>query len=163
MVNEPCLSIQKLTEDEIFMLDEAFSLRSTLSDTEEGSLFYISGYVAFKEGVALADDIQSSYQFKNSEFLLLLSRGKLSYPPPELFELCCVLFSYYKNVEKTCINHLLIGFNEIYESCQLNYESNNTMLRRFLNCFSKAFSNDESNKLKVNSKNDVKRRRVSYK
>ena len=37
-----------LTEGEIFMLDEAFWLRSTVSDMEESSWFYI--YVAFKEG-----------------------------------------------------------------------------------------------------------------
>ena len=31
------------------MLDEAFALRSTLSETEESALYYISGYVAKKE------------------------------------------------------------------------------------------------------------------
>ena len=35
--------IASLMESEIFMLDEAFSLRSTLLDIEESFLFYISG------------------------------------------------------------------------------------------------------------------------
>ena len=114
------------------MLDEAFSLRSTLPDIQESSLFYISLYVAFKEGLALKGVVDDSNLFKNSEFLLLLSRVK------------------FKNVEKTCINHLLT-------------ESYKCIVRRFSNCFSKVFSNDKSNKLTEKKKNDVKRRRFSYK
>ena len=137
-----------LTEGDIFVFEEAFLL--TLSNKEESSLFYISRYAAFKG---------SSNLFKNSEFLLSLSRGKLSYSPAELFEVCCILFCYYK----TCINHLLIDFDEIYESCQLEYDSYKSILRRFSSCFSKAFSNGKSNKLTEKKKNDVTRRRVSYK
>ena len=111
------------------MFDEAFSLRSTLSDIGESSLFYISRYVSLKEGPTLKDAIDDSNVFKNSEFLLLLSRVK------------------HKSVEKTCVNHLLIGFNKILESCQLEYESYKCILRRFPNCFSKVFSNGKSNKL----------------
>ena len=68
-----------LTEGETFMLNEAFSLRITLSDIEGSSIFYISGYVAFKEGLALKDD---SNIFKISEFLFLLSRAKLAATSP---------------------------------------------------------------------------------
>ena len=84
-----------LTDGEIFILHEAFSLRRTLSDIEESSLFYISGYVAFKEGLALKDAVDDSNHFKNSELLLLLSQVK------------------YKNVEKTRINHLIIGLTNM--------------------------------------------------
>ena len=136
-----------------------FHACSTLSDLEESSLFFISGYVAFKEGLALQVDDPTLFQ--NSEILSLLSRGKLSYPPAELFELGCILFCYYKNVKKTCIKHVLIAFNEIYECCQLEYKSHSSILRRFLNCFSKAFSNDECDKLKV-ERNNVKRKRLSF-
>ena len=83
----------------------------------------------FKEALALKDAAGDSHLFKNSEFLLLLSQVK------------------YKNAEKTCTNHLLIGFTKIYESCQLEYESYKCTLRPFSNCFSKVFSNDKSNKL----------------
>ena len=97
--------------------------------------------------------------FKNSELLLLLSREKLLHPPAELF-------CYYKNVKKTCINHLLIYFYwdliEIYESFLLEYKSCKSILWRFSNCSSKVFSNGESNKLTEMKKNDVKRRCVSY-
>ena len=41
------------TEGKIFMLDQTFWLHSTLPGMEESILFYISGNVAFKEGLAL--------------------------------------------------------------------------------------------------------------
>ena len=91
---ECCIS--SLTEGEIFMLDEAFPLRSTFSDVEECSFFTYQDMLRSRNAV---DDLNL---FKNSEFLLLLSCGKLSYPPAELFEQCCILFCYYKSVEKTC-------------------------------------------------------------
>ena len=90
------------------MLDKVFSLRSTLSDTEESSLFYISRYVSFKEGLALKGAVDNLNFFENSEFLLLLSRGKLSYPPAEFFHLCCILFCYYKNVNESIIKESII-------------------------------------------------------
>ena len=93
------------------MLDKAFKLRSTLSEAEEIALYFTSGYVAFKENICSDDTESSSYVANDhpfSEFTTLLSRGR--YPPPELFELCCVLFCYYKNIQKSCINHLLHAF-----------------------------------------------------
>ena len=53
------------------MLDQAFWLHSTLPGMES-ILFYISGNVAFKEGLALKDVIDDSDLYENSEFLLLL-------------------------------------------------------------------------------------------
>ena len=50
----------------------------------------------------------------------------------------------------------LLVFNEIYESCQLEYESHESILRWFSNYFSKVFSNDESNKLTEKKKNEIK-------
>ena len=68
-----------LTESEVFMVDEAFSLRRELSDTEESSRFFISGLI-------LQNYVEASESscFKSSEFLSLVSRGKLAYPPSEL-------------------------------------------------------------------------------
>ena len=117
-----------LTEDEIFMLNEAFSRRGTLADVEESSLFHISRYIAFK-GLALKDTFYDLSLFKNSEFLFLLSWGKNFYSSAELSELyclCCRLLCDYKNVEKTCINYLL-SFNEASENCQWSLSHINTM------------------------------------
>ena len=58
-----------MADSEIFMPDEAFSLRSTLWDIEESSLFNIAWYVTFKGGLALKDAFDDSNLFKNSENL----------------------------------------------------------------------------------------------
>ena len=58
---QPCRAT--LTEGEIFMLDEAFSLRSPLSDRDERSFLYISWYVAFKDRLALKDANGDSNHF----------------------------------------------------------------------------------------------------
>ena len=37
------------------MLNEAFSVRSSLSETEQSTLYYISGYIAFEENIAILE------------------------------------------------------------------------------------------------------------
>ena len=147
------------------MLDEAFSLRCTLSDMEQSSLYYISGYVAKKEHLTIhySVDVDQGVEYPCSEFTTLLSRGNLTHPPPELFELSCILYCYYKNVEKTCVKHLLHAFGEIYECSQVSYPQANSILRRFVNCFAKAFSKQETAKLaEEKQKNNIKRTRLSF-
>ena len=97
----------------------------------------------------------------DSEFTSLLSRGKLTHPTAELFDLTCVLFSYYKNSNKECIQHILIAFQQIYECCFLEFNSEQRVLRRLINCFSKAFSSQQSDGIRA-EKSHVKRRRLHY-
>ena len=99
-------------------------------------------------------DSYAGMEYPCSEFTTLLSRGNLTHPPPELFELSCVLYCYYQNVDKSCIKHLLHAFNEIYESSQVDYPQGNKILRRFVNSFLKAFSKQESDKVKEEKKED---------
>ena len=163
--NKECCT-NTLKEVELFMLDESFVLRSTLSETEESALYYISGYVARKENITTSSSLDmenyAGIEYPSSEFTTLLSRGKLVHPPPELFELCCVLYCYYQNVDKSCIKHLLHAFSEIYESSQVDYAEGDNILRRFVNTFSNAFSKHESDKIKEDKKKkNMKRKRLS--
>ena len=97
------------------------------------------------------------------EFTTLLSRGNLTYPPQELFELSCVFYCYYQNVDKSCVTHLLHAFNEIYESSQVEYPQGNKILRRFVNCFSTALSKQESDKIKEDEKKEnIKGKHLRY-
>ena len=43
----------------MFMSNEAFSIRSSLSETEESALCYISVYVAFEENIAIIEPIDA--------------------------------------------------------------------------------------------------------
>ena len=160
-VRKDCCSAS-LTEKEVDMLDQCFHLTGELTDEERSSLYYIAGYVAKKHDLCAADEEEKDSNKKTeSEFTTLLSRGKLSYPTSELYDLTCVLYNYYKNVEKECIEHLLVAFHEIYESSFLNFDSEEKILRRLINCFSKAFANQQSDKIRL-EKNKIKRRRLHY-
>ena len=63
-----------------------------MSETEKSNLCYVSGYVAAKEHLSIVIDDINEKQHPYSEFTTLLSRGKLSYPPSDLFDLSCVSF-----------------------------------------------------------------------
>ena len=160
-VNDDCCTAS-LNEDEMEMLDECFELANMLSEVEKSNLYYISGYVAAKEHLSISIDNATEEQHPYSEFTSLLSRGKLSYPPSELFDLSCVLFAYYKQVDKSCVKHLMIAFHQIYECCHLEYEGENRILRRFVNSYSKAFSNQQSDGIRAENRNSIKRKRLNY-
>ena len=57
----------------------------------------------------------------------------------------CIKLQYFLNSElsattffnKACVNHLLEANHEIYESSQFQYQDQNNILKRFVNCFSK--------------------------
>ena len=151
-----------MNDGEVEILDQCFELTGELSETEKSSLYYIAGYVAKKENLCATNEEEDESKKKpHSEFTTLVSRGKLSHPSTELFDLTCVVFCYYKNVEKEFIEHLMLAFQEIYECCFLNFSSENRVMRRLINCFSKAFSNQRSDGIRV-EKSKVKRRRLHY-
>ena len=159
-INDECCT-SRLNEHEVEMLDACFDNSSKLCEAEKSNVYYVSGYVAAKERLSIKTDEVEEKDRKYSEFTSLVSRGKLSYPPSELFDLSCVLYAYYKEVDKCCINRILVAFQEIYESCHLEYENEKRILRRFLNTFSKAFSNKMSDGLRHANRNSIKRKRLN--
>ena len=54
-------------DEKMFMLNKTFSLRSLLSETEENTSYYISGYVALKENIAAVEpaDGKNALQTQN--------------------------------------------------------------------------------------------------
>ena len=88
-----------------------------------------------------------------------------SFPSEELFDLSLYLLIYYKNVEmKSCTSRLMIAFKKIDDFT--NYELTNygSILRRFSNCFGKAYAVKETDQLKSNEKlKNIKKLRLSNK
>ena len=84
-----------------------------------------------------------------------VSRGKLSHPSMELYDLSLYLFSYSKSLDdKTCIKKVMMAFQHIYEAS-----------RRFLNTFSKGYVTRETEDIKRakrNKNSDVKRQRLQH-
>ena len=96
-VDDDCC--ENLTEnvEALDLVDSSFQISLQLSNLEKSSLYYISGYVAFMEGYSVdTPEIKGD----DSEFLENVSRGKLSYPPSELYDLSQYLFSFFKTREK---------------------------------------------------------------
>ena len=78
-------------------------------------LYYISGCITHIEGLLSSENVLTE-SIKESEFTQLVSRGKLSHPSAELFDLSQYLFSYYKSVPvKSCADRLIVAFQEIGE------------------------------------------------
>ena len=58
-------------------------------------------------------------------------------------------------MNKTRVNHMLEANHEIYESSQLQYQDQNKTLKRFVNCFSKTYAFDKSDKIRMTQKNSI--------
>ena len=159
---------ESLNSEEITCLDSCFDASSAITDLERSSLFHISGYIAFKEpSESTKQTFESTGLPRNSEFTVLVSRGKLLYPTEILFDLSLYLYSYYKHVNnKKCTNKIMLAFEKIYSYTGYDILNHRPVLRRFINCFSKALASmvtDECKREKKASERavrDVKRRRI---
>ena len=147
-----------LSDKEVDLLDDINI--SKLSEREQSTLYYISGYVASKHQIGL-DAPETCDQA--SEFTSNVSRGRLQHPTAELFELAMNLYVYYESItDNSCSNRLMKAFTIIYESSICNFENENKILRRFINCFAKGLSNNETEEMKVENANRKKRKDKQY-
>ena len=99
------------------------------------TLYDTTGYVAFKENIAVVEPTDTTKDFPSSKFTILIFRVKLSNLPPKTFYLSCILYCCYKNMDKSCVNCMSQVFDEIYEYSQLEYPDKNKIFRRSVNCF----------------------------
>ena len=141
------------------LTESCFDIASSLNDDERSTLYYISGYVSFKEGMGIL-----SQQFHEvpteGEFLELVSRGKLSHPPEDLYDLSLYYYAYFKSRNPKCCGKVFLeAYNEIYSATDYEFENIASINRRFLNCFFKAFVKKESSKIK--QKKNMKKRKLA--
>ena len=80
--------LEELSEEDWGNVATCFQRTSSLSDNEKSTFYYISGYVAKKDNIIVEDDLFSDSETPESEFLHLVSRGKLTQPREDLFDLC---------------------------------------------------------------------------
>ena len=79
--SEHSLSIccsEDLSEDELDILDACLSNCNEINETESSTLYYISGYVTFKEKLCCDQPAELPHC---SEFTNTVSSGKLPHPP----------------------------------------------------------------------------------
>ena len=159
-----CAQDLRSNDEDIELIENCFSLASVIKEDERSALYYIAGYVAFKEnlGVDLSDYDPELYPLPTEgEFLHLVSRGKLSHPPSDLFDLCLYYYSFYESRKQKCCQKIFLeAFEEIYTSTNYEFDNIEKINRRFANCFFKAFVKKESSAIKSDNqrKNKLKRK-----
>ena len=147
-------------DHDLELLDDCFSEASNLTEAEISTLYYISGYVTYKEDLETASGNLADLP-PGSEFTNMLSRGKLKHPSSDLYDLSKYLYSFFKTREpKCCTKIFLQGFRLIYQSSGCDYEQSEKILRRFVNTFFKAFAKDQTDKIKKDKEVETKRKRL---
>ena len=102
--NECCEGNLDDRDEDLELPDSCFNYASDLSEDEKASLYYISGYVAFKESLTVPDDA--------GEFTEMISRGKLTHPPSTLYDLSLYLYSFFKHRKIKCCSKI---FRDAYK------------------------------------------------
>ena len=148
-------------DHDLELVDNSFSLASNVTEAELASLYYISGYVTYKENLETDVDESLSELPTESEFTTMLSRGKLKYPPHDLYDLSKYLYTFFKAREPKCCSKIFLqGFRHIYECTGCNYENSKGILRRFLNTFFKAYAKDQTDKIKSDKERETRRKKL---
>ena len=132
--------MKALSEDELDILDACLSNCGEINETESSTLYYIYGYVSFKEKLCCDQPAELPHC---SEFDMV-SRGKLCHPPIQVYVLSKCLYSYYKKVDKSCPTKLMVTSKVIYEYMDIEYDNLAGILRPFIKTFSKAFAKKET-------------------
>ena len=134
-----------------------------VSMRRRSALFYISGYVAYREGLGVAAPEYADNT--DSQFLTNVSRGKLPYPPGDLFDFflyCYTCFKARSEKKKCCDKIFLQAYNLIYESTDYEFENIGGIILRFSYTFFKAFVKKESDLLtKEKDKRQLKKRKLN--
>ena len=110
------------TDEDIELVESCFEESSKLSNVERSSLYFISGYITHKENIGVNYEEQCSA----SEFTTLVSRGRLSHPPPDLFDLSQYLYCFFKLRKRKCCPKIFLQADHlIYDAtgCHLIYDA----------------------------------------
>ena len=149
--NECCEGNLDDRDEDLELLDSCFNYASDLSEDEKASLYYISGYVAFKESLTIPDDVVIS-DHDADEFTEMISRGKLTHPPSTLYDLSH-LYSFFKHRKMKCCSKIFRdAYKYKYECSHYDFPNINSILSRFNNCISKGFAKNETDKIKSGKK-----------
>jgi len=158
----PCCTQNLQSNDEdIELIETSFSQASNIAEDERSALYYIAGYVAFKENIGVDLSENATPLPTEGEYLELVSRGKLSHPPSDLFDLSMYYYSFFKSRKQKCCQKIFLeAYEEIYISTDYYFEKIESINRRFSNCFFKAFVKKECSEIKNDSqkKNTMKRK-----
>ncbi len=127
-----------------------------VSRSEKNALFFICEYIAKKEGLPTdSDDIvidDKAERNSNSEFVSLVSRGKFTIPPTELFAFALFIYAIFKNLKLiTCRKRLARICQIIYDSFLFTFPAAPNVIRRFVNTFFNGFVKERNDSTFLNN------------
>ena len=132
-------------------------------------MYYICGYVVFKEKILCEYAAEAVDLPNEAEFTLNVSRGKLRLSPINftIFLSISQHYCFFKARKQVLHENISASiFYDFYDFTDYNVES---IARRLCNCFFKAFVKKETDSLKAGNKNaqkdgrQTKKRRISAK
>ena len=125
------------------------------SSNEKSTLYYIAGYVSAKK--------KSFFWGVVSGITKLVSRGKLMHPPGDLYDLSQYFLAYFKKRNrKCCIKGFIMAFQMIYSMTGCVFPVIQSIIRRFVHWFFKAYVTKENEKIEIEKDaRNTKRRRIS--
>ena len=158
------------SEADLDLIDGCFAETENITESEKSALYYICGYITFKEKIVCEDENETVELPKEAEFTLNVSRGKLKMPPINLYDFSQYCYCFFKSrKEKCCTKIFLEAFVVIHEFTPYSFDNVASIVRRLCNCFFKAFVKKETDSLKQKNKGaskdkkETKRRRISGK
>ena len=144
-------------DEDIEILDDCFNEASNLTESERSSLYYICGYITFKENLEGSEVLRHSVE---NEFTEMVSRGKLKHPPLDLYDLSQYLYCFFKMRKTKCCSKIFLqGFQHIYESSGCNFLNIDNIMRRFINCFFKGYAKTETDQIRADKGKESNRKK----
>lgn len=152
---ECCKNNVFVKDEDLDCLDDAFENASSLNEQEKATLYYICGYIAFKEKIGVVYD----ETLPQSEFTEIVSRGSLSHPPLELYDLSQYCYAFFESCQKKCCSHkFLEAFIFIHDATGYNLPNTHSIFKRMVNCFMKAHAKQLTDKM-CRSKKETSRKK----
>ena len=146
--------------DEWETVDTLFNNLPCLSDHERQTIFYIAGYIQEKENLENAT-FSSHQNLCDSEFMSLVSRGKLTLPSEELFNFSLLCYAFFKKFETRCKRHLVRIFVVVFESYFFEFQSRHNVVSRLANTFMKGVVRKYNDSL-LTASNERKKKKLSH-
>lgn len=134
----PCCT-SSISDDELQLVDDIADKIDLLTIQERNALFYVAGYITKKEHLITCEPTGIEMS-SDSEFLSLVSRGKLTYPSSQLFNytLCCYAF-FSASVSDKCLKRLTNVFSFLHDVFLFDLDRKDAINVRLVNTFCKGF------------------------
>lgn len=130
--------VKEFTESELIALDDCINDVNNNTEEERSALYYIAGYIAFKEDISTARDIPTA---PSSVFTDLVNRGSISHPPEWLLMFCELCYTIYKTTGLyTCgtrLRNLFLLLHDTVYGKQHSTINVHSLTKRLVNIFLK--------------------------